>query len=104
MCRTGNKAIADALVPPQPAEAEARERAALLLGSISSRLNLQEPLRLQVGLCHVVLEKRKGKGLTMCMQSACHFRAVCVCVCVCVRARVCACVYACARACASVCS
>ncbi|KAG2440282.1 hypothetical protein HXX76_004393 [Chlamydomonas incerta] len=45
--QTGNKAIADALVPPQPAEAEARERAALLLGSISSRLNLQEPLRLQ---------------------------------------------------------
>ncbi|GLC42639.1 hypothetical protein PLESTB_001122400 [Pleodorina starrii] len=45
--QTGDQAIAEALVPPQPAETEAQERAALLLGAISSRLALQEPLQLQ---------------------------------------------------------
>ncbi|GIL77467.1 hypothetical protein Vretimale_2971 [Volvox reticuliferus] len=45
--QTGDVAIAEALVPPQPAETEAQERAALLLSSISSRLRLQEPLQLQ---------------------------------------------------------
>ncbi|EFJ48862.1 hypothetical protein VOLCADRAFT_117484, partial [Volvox carteri f. nagariensis] len=45
--QTGDRAIAETLVPPQPAEAEAQERAALLLSSISSRLQLQEPLQLQ---------------------------------------------------------
>ncbi|KAG2496456.1 hypothetical protein HYH03_005679 [Edaphochlamys debaryana] len=45
--QTGNKAIADALVPPQPAEAEAQARAQLLLTAVSSRLDLQEPLELK---------------------------------------------------------
>ncbi|KXZ48711.1 hypothetical protein GPECTOR_26g614 [Gonium pectorale] len=47
VAQTGNRSLAEALVPPQPAEAEAQERAALLLGTVSSRLNLQEPLQLQ---------------------------------------------------------
>ncbi len=40
--------MAEALVPPQPAEAEAQQRAALLVDSLSSRLNLREPLSLTV--------------------------------------------------------
>lgn len=47
-------------MPPQPAEAEAQQRAALLVDSLSSRLNLREPLSLTVRERGVVGETAEG--------------------------------------------
>jgi len=45
--RLGSRAVAERLVPVQPMEAEARDRASVVLGAVSSRLGQGTPLALQ---------------------------------------------------------